>query len=105
MAPLCSINTVYYKPFATTRYIPALLLGGNGIKSWFEAHPSPWAAFIIIFSPGVLAFCLNFSIFYVIHSTTAVTFNFAGNLKEVKQNQEAALSMYLRGFRLTNKAI
>ncbi|KAF2608789.1 hypothetical protein F2Q68_00046624 [Brassica cretica] len=30
---------------------------------------------------GVLAFCLNFSIFYVIHSTTAVTFNVAGNLK------------------------
>ncbi|KAH9691155.1 UDP-galactose transporter 1 [Citrus sinensis] len=32
-------------------------------------------------SSGVLAFCLNFSIFYVIHSTTAVTFNVAGNLK------------------------
>ncbi|KAE8669457.1 peptidoglycan-binding LysM domain-containing protein [Hibiscus syriacus] len=30
---------------------------------------------------GVLAFCVNFSIFYVIHSTTAVTFNVAGNLQ------------------------
>ncbi|KAL2467729.1 GDP-mannose transporter GONST5 [Forsythia ovata] len=29
----------------------------------------------------IRAFCLNFSIFYVIHSTTAVTFNVAGNLK------------------------
>ncbi|KAJ7965578.1 UDP-galactose transporter 1 [Quillaja saponaria] len=38
-------------------------------------------ALIIIFLSGVLAFCLNFSIFYVIHSTTAVTFNVAGNLK------------------------
>ncbi|CAF2179437.1 unnamed protein product [Brassica napus] len=78
-----SINTVYYMaPFATMILgIPALLLEGNGIMSWFESHPSPWSALIIIFSSGVLAFCLNFSIFYVIHSTTAVTFNVAGNLK------------------------
>ncbi|CAH8354731.1 unnamed protein product [Eruca vesicaria subsp. sativa] len=78
-----SINTVYYMaPFATMILgLPALLLEGNGILSWFDAHPSPWSALIIIFSSGVLAFCLNFSIFYVIHSTTAVTFNVAGNLK------------------------
>ncbi|CAF2060666.1 unnamed protein product [Brassica napus] len=78
-----SINTVYYMaPLATMILgIPALLLEGNGIMSWFESHPSPWSALIIIFSSGVLAFCLNFSIFYVIHSTTAVTFNVAGNLK------------------------
>ncbi|CAG7903352.1 unnamed protein product [Brassica rapa] len=78
-----SINTVYYMaPFATMILgIPALLLEGNGIMSWFESHQSPWSALIIIFSSGVLAFCLNFSIFYVIHSTTAVTFNVAGNLK------------------------
>ncbi|EFH63951.1 hypothetical protein ARALYDRAFT_476925 [Arabidopsis lyrata subsp. lyrata] len=78
-----SINTVYYMaPFATMILgIPALLLEGSGILSWFEAHPAPWSALIIIFSSGVLAFCLNFSIFYVIHSTTAVTFNVAGNLK------------------------
>jgi solute carrier family 35, member E3 len=38
-------------------------------------------ALAIIVTSGVLAFCLNFSIFYVIHSTAAVTFNAAGNLK------------------------
>lgn len=78
-----SINTVYYMaPFATLIMVfPALLLEGNGILEWFSIHPYPWAAMIIIFSSGVLAFCLNFSIFYVIHSTTAVTFNVAGNLK------------------------
>ncbi|KAL9446661.1 hypothetical protein AB3S75_014347 [Citrus x aurantiifolia] len=78
-----SINTVYYMaPFATMILsIPAVLLEGSGIMDWLSTHPSPWSAFIIIFSSGVLAFCLNFSIFYVIHSTTAVTFNVAGNLK------------------------
>ncbi|AES59835.1 putative sugar phosphate transporter domain-containing protein [Medicago truncatula] len=78
-----SINTVYHMaPFATLIMVfPALLLEGNGILEWFSIHPYPWAAMIIIFSSGVLAFCLNFSIFYVIHSTTAVTFNVAGNLK------------------------
>ncbi|MED6207038.1 GDP-mannose transporter gonst5 [Stylosanthes scabra] len=78
-----SINTVYYMaPFATMILaLPALLLEGNGIIDWLSTHPSPWSALIIIFSSGVLAFCLNFSIFYVIHSTTAVTFNVAGNLK------------------------
>jgi len=69
-------------PFATMILaLPALLLEGNGILEWFGTHPYPWSALIIIFSSGVLAFCLNFSIFYVIHSTTAVTFNVAGNLK------------------------
>ncbi|GAY41777.1 hypothetical protein CUMW_062060 [Citrus unshiu] len=78
-----SINTVYYMaPFATMILsIPAVLLEGSGIMDWLSTHPSPWSACIIIFSSGVLAFCLNFSIFYVIHSTTAVTFNVAGNLK------------------------
>ncbi|XP_033133863.1 GDP-mannose transporter GONST5 isoform X1 [Brassica rapa] len=78
-----SINTVYYMaPFATMILgVPAFLLEGNGILDWFEAHPSPWSALVIILSSGVVAFCLNFSIFYVIHSTTAVTFNVAGNLK------------------------
>ncbi|CAL0319398.1 unnamed protein product [Lupinus luteus] len=63
--------------------LPAMLLEGNGILEWFNAHPYPWSALVIIFSPGVLAFCLNFSIFYVIHSTAAVTFKVAGNLKGV----------------------
>lgn len=69
-------------PFATLILgVPAMLLEGNGVLDWFHAHPFPWSSLIIIFSSGVLAFCLNFSIFYVIHSTTAVTFNVAGNLK------------------------
>ncbi|AES71292.1 putative sugar phosphate transporter domain-containing protein [Medicago truncatula] len=78
-----SINTVYYMaPYATMILVlPAMLLEGNGVLEWLNTHPYPWSALIIIFSSGVLAFCLNFSIFYVIHSTTAVTFNVAGNLK------------------------
>lgn len=78
-----SINTVYYMaPFATMILaVPAMLLEGNGVLEWLHTHESLCSSLIIIFSSGVLAFCLNFSIFYVIHSTTAVTFNVAGNLK------------------------
>ncbi|XP_039774614.1 UDP-galactose transporter 1-like isoform X2 [Panicum virgatum] len=78
-----SINTVYYMaPFATmTLALPAMLLEGGGVINWFYTHNSVVPALIIILGSGVLAFCLNFSIFYVIHSTTAVTFNVAGNLK------------------------
>lgn len=78
-----SINTVYYMaPFATLILAgPALLLEGSGVVLWFQSQTSLLSPLIIIFSSGVLAFCLNFSIFYVIHSTTAVTFNVAGNLK------------------------
>lgn len=69
-------------PFATMILAgPALLLEGSGVIEWFRTSPSLLSALIIIFGSGVLAFCLNFSIFYVIHSTTAVTFNVAGNLK------------------------
>ncbi|XP_072965233.1 UDP-galactose transporter 1 [Typha angustifolia] len=78
-----SINTVYYMaPFATMILaVPAILLEGTGVINWFYTHDSIFSTMVIIFSSGVLAFCLNFSIFYVIHSTTAVTFNVAGNLK------------------------
>ncbi|XP_057495134.1 UDP-galactose transporter 1-like [Actinidia eriantha] len=78
-----SINTVYYMaPFATMiMAVPALVLEGTGVMDWFNHHSSVGSSLIIIFSSGLLAFCLNFSIFYVIHSTTAVTFNVAGNLK------------------------
>ncbi|GJN25924.1 hypothetical protein PR202_gb13810 [Eleusine coracana subsp. coracana] len=78
-----SINTVYYMaPFATMILaLPAMLLEGGGVINWFYTHDSIMSALIIILGSGVLAFCLNFSIFYVIHSTTAVTFNVAGNLK------------------------
>ncbi|KAK8705451.1 hypothetical protein V6N13_049054 [Hibiscus sabdariffa] len=65
--------------------VPALLLEGNGIMDWFHTHPSPSAALIINFSSGVLAFCLKFSIFYVIHSTTADTSNVVRNLRLLLQ--------------------
>lgn len=79
----CSINTVYYMaPFATMILaVPAMLLEGPGVVKWILTCPSLFSSLVIIFGSGVLAFCLNFSIFYVIHSTTAVTFNVAGNLK------------------------
>lgn len=79
-----SINTVYYMaPFAAMILAaPAALLEGAGVINWFYTYPLPIAPVLsIIIISGVLAFCLNFSIFYVIHSTTAVTFNVAGNLK------------------------
>ncbi|XP_052202537.1 UDP-galactose transporter 1-like [Diospyros lotus] len=78
-----SINTVYYMaPFATMILaMPALVLEGSGVIQWFQLQTSLFSPLVIIFGSGVLAFCLNFSIFYVIHSTTAVTFNVAGNLK------------------------
>ena len=69
-------------PFATMILaVPAMLLEGPGVIYWFQTHQSIAPALIIILSSGIMAFCLNFSIFYVIHSTTAVTFNVAGNLK------------------------
>lgn len=61
--------------------VPAVLLEGPGVVAWFNTCPSLFSSLVIIFGSGVSAFCLNFSIFYVIHSTTAVTFNVAGNLK------------------------
>ncbi|KAL1820535.1 hypothetical protein DCAR_0416856 [Daucus carota subsp. sativus] len=78
-----SINTVYYMaPFATMILaVPALILEGAGVLQWFQTCPTLFSSLVIIFGSGVMAFCLNFSIFYVIHSTTAVTFNVAGNLK------------------------
>ncbi|KAH7429169.1 hypothetical protein KP509_09G033800 [Ceratopteris richardii] len=78
-----SINTVYYMaPYATMILaFPALLLEGSGIMGWMVTHNSPAEAWSIIFLSGICAFCLNFSIFYVIKTTTAVTFNVAGNMK------------------------
>jgi len=78
-----SINTVYYMaPYATMILaVPALALEGGGVVKWIEMQQSLFAPLLIIFLSGVSAFCLNFSIFYVIHATTAVTFNVAGNMK------------------------
>jgi hypothetical protein len=58
-----------------------MLLEGGGVIDWFYTHDSIISSLVIILGSGMLAFCLNFSIFYVIHSATAVTFNVAGNLK------------------------
>lgn len=69
-------------PYATMILaVPALVLEGSGVIEWLNSHPVLLPSLAIIIGSGVLAFCLNFSIFYVIHSTTAVTFNVAGNLK------------------------
>lgn len=78
-----SINTVYYMaPLATLILsVPAVALEGGGVLGWLRTHESVGPALAVVVTSGVLAFCLNFSIFYVIHSTTAVTFNVAGNLK------------------------
>lgn len=78
-----SINTVYYMAPSATMILalPAVLLESTGVVNWFYTHESVFLSLIIIFGSGMAAFCLNFSIFYVIHSTTAVTFNVAGNLK------------------------
>ncbi|KAH7685353.1 UAA transporter protein [Dioscorea alata] len=78
-----SINTVYYMtpPATLLMSILAIIVERNGVMNWFQTHESILSSLIIILSSGILAFFLNFSIFYVIHSTTAVTFNVAGNLK------------------------
>ena len=69
-------------PYATMILAPfALLFEGAGVVEWFGVQTSLFSPVMIIFLSGVSAFCLNFSIFYVIHATTAVTFNVAGNMK------------------------
>ena len=60
---------------------PALVSEGSGVVEWFRTHTVLVSPLIIIFGSGVLAFCLNSYIFYVINYITAVTFNVAGNLK------------------------
>jgi solute carrier family 35, member E3 len=81
-------------PFATMILaMPAILLEGGGVINWFYTHEDIFSSMMIIFGSGVAAFCLNFSIFYVIHSTTAVTFNVAGNLKVNKKKLGSILTM------------
>ncbi|KAK3036790.1 hypothetical protein RJ639_030820 [Escallonia herrerae] len=67
-----SINTVFYMaPFATMiMALPAVLLEGYGVLEWFRTCPSLLSSLIIIFGSGVMAFCLNFSIFYVAVAVT-----------------------------------
>lgn len=69
-------------PYATMILAgPAVLFEGWGVATWLHSQESLSWPLLIIFFSGVSAFCLNFSIFYVIHATTAVTFNVAGNMK------------------------
>ncbi|KAF6173914.1 hypothetical protein GIB67_039865 [Kingdonia uniflora] len=79
------INTVYYMtPFATMILaLPNLFLKGHGVWVWFYTHETLCLSLILILTSGVLGFYLNFSIFYVIHSITVVTFNVTGNMKLV----------------------
>lgn len=74
-------------PYATMILaLPALLIEGPGVAMWFAEREFIFGPVLIILLSGVSAFCLNFSIFYVIHSTTAVTFNVAGNMKVSRWN-------------------
>ncbi|KAF6161520.1 hypothetical protein GIB67_009399 [Kingdonia uniflora] len=61
--------------------LPALFLKRPRVWVWFHTHESLCSSLILILTSKVLVFCLNFSIFYAIHSTAAVTFNVAGNMK------------------------
>ncbi|KAF6153918.1 hypothetical protein GIB67_023695 [Kingdonia uniflora] len=76
------INTVYYMISFATMILPlsTLFLKGPGVCVWFHTHETLYSSLILILTSGVLAFCLNFSISYVIHSTTAVMFNVTGNM-------------------------
>lgn len=63
----------------------AMAFEGAGVVSWLMDDPLPnggqnMAVGLVLFS-GVLAFGLNFSLFFAIQATSAMTFNVAGNLK------------------------
>eukprot|EP00271_Cylindrocystis_brebissonii_P004732 TRINITY_DN16562_c0_g1_i1.p1 TRINITY_DN16562_c0_g1~~TRINITY_DN16562_c0_g1_i1.p1 ORF type:complete len:392 (+),score=54.27 TRINITY_DN16562_c0_g1_i1:233-1408(+) len=78
-----SLNTVYHMaPYATMLLIlPALVFEGQGLWGWLLAQPSLSYPLSVLLLSGVLAFSLNYSIFYVIQTTSALTFNVAGNMK------------------------
>ncbi|GAQ90452.1 Glucose-6-phosphate/phosphate and phosphoenolpyruvate/phosphate antiporter [Klebsormidium nitens] len=78
-----SINTVYYMaPYSTALLIlPALFYEGADVSAWAAEQDNIALPLTVILVGGSLAFCLNFSLFYVIQATSAVTFNVAGNLK------------------------
>eukprot|EP00899_Mesostigma_viride_P023219 jgi/Mesvir1/4081/Mv11446-RA.1 len=84
-----SINTVFYMaPIATLLLAPpALLLEGSGVRAWAAAEEgaphggSLTGPLVALLVSGAGAFALNFSIFFVIHTTSAITFNVAGNMK------------------------
>ncbi|CAI5519177.1 unnamed protein product, partial [Closterium sp. Naga37s-1] len=57
--------------------------GGVAAVGVVHGSGQPWPAVIAILISGCFAFCLNFSLFYTIQKTSALTFNVAGNLKLV----------------------
>lgn len=80
-----SLNTVYHMaPYATmVLVLPALILEGSAVLQWAALLSSSallYSTSILLFS-GIIAFSLNYSIFYVIQTTSALTFNVAGNMK------------------------
>eukprot|EP00897_Mesotaenium_endlicherianum_P002088 jgi/Mesen1/1907/ME000143S00960 len=80
---LDSINALYYMlPYAAVILAPpALVLEGRALLTWHQGQEDAGPALWAIFVSGLVAFCLNFSLFYTIQSTSAVTFAVAGNLK------------------------
>jgi len=61
--------------------LPAAALEGSGVYRWLATTPSLGYPLAVLLGSGVIAFSLNYSIFYVIQTTSALTFNVAGNMK------------------------
>ena len=69
-------------PYAACLLIlPAILLESSNVYHWAAAQASLTPPLTVLLVSGVLAFSLNYSIFYVIQTTSALTFNVAGNMK------------------------
>jgi solute carrier family 35 protein E3 len=69
-------------PYSTALLIlPAIYYEGADVQAWASKQDNIAVPLTVILVGGTLAFCLNFSLFYVIQATSAVTFNVAGNLK------------------------
>ncbi|CAI5519173.1 unnamed protein product [Closterium sp. Naga37s-1] len=78
---LDSLNALYQLvPYSALILAPpAAVLEGWQLWGWFMAQANPWPAVIAILISGCFAFCLNFSLFYTIQKTSALTFNVAGS--------------------------
>eukprot|EP00850_Spirogloea_muscicola_P013756 SM000095S24970 [mRNA] locus=s95:259012:260455:+ [translate_table: standard] len=78
-----SLNTVYYMaPQIALMVTPvALMTEWEGVLRWYATSEQPTAALWAVVLSGVFAFGLNFSLFFAIQATSAMTFNIAGNLK------------------------
>ena len=69
-------------PYATMILIvPSALVEGRGVLQWCATTPNLDLSLLILVASGAIAFSLNYSIFYVIQTTSALTFNVAGNMK------------------------